>query len=46
MYPENLKETRVILGSMNMGYDVSESVLGLELATKCTPILLGHSDIR
>ena len=37
MYPENLEGTRVIIGSMNMGYDsdipVSDTVLEIELST-------------
>ena len=46
MYPENPEGTRLIVGSMNVGY-VSDTA-GRELATcsvpKCAPIPLGHSD--
>ena len=33
MYPKNPEETRLIVGSMNMGYDIHPTLLGLELAT-------------
>ena len=33
MYLENPEGTRVIIGSMNMGYDIHSTLLGLELAT-------------
>ena len=42
MYPENLKETQVIVGSMNMGYDIYPTLPGIELTSG--PISLGHSD--
>ena len=48
MYPENPEGTRVIVGSMNMGYDMNPTLPGIELTTyfrpKCAPIPLGHSD--
>ena len=46
MYPENLEGTHVIVGSMNMGYDIYLTLPGIELTTcsvrpKCAPIPLG-----
>ena len=49
MYPENPEGTQVIVGFMNMGYDIYPTLTGIELTTysvrpKCAPIPLGHSD--
>ena len=37
MYPENREGTRLISGSMNMGYDMYSTLPGLELATCSVP---------
>ena len=41
MYPENPEATRVILGSMNMGFNIYPT---RPQAVPCVPIPLGHSD--
>ena len=33
MYPENPQKTQVIVGSMDMGYDINPTLLGFEFAT-------------
>ena len=37
MYPENPEGTRVIVGSMNMGYDIYPTLPGIELTTCSIP---------
>ena len=46
MYPENLKGTRVIVGSMNMGYvsGTARTRIRNLFRPKCAPIPLDHSD--
>ena len=43
MYPEDAEETRVIEGSMNMGY-LSDTARTCSIMIKQAPILLDHSD--
>ena len=48
MYPENLEGTRVIVGSMNMGYDIFDTARNRThnlFRPKCVPIPLGYSDL-
>ena len=33
MYPENPEGTQVIVGSMNMGYDIYQTLSGIKLTT-------------
>ena len=49
MYPETPERTQVIVGSLNMGYDIIISDTARNrthnlLRPKCSPISLGHSD--
>ena len=48
MCPENPEGTQVIVGSMNMGYDIYPTLPGIRthclFHPKCLPISLGHSD--
>ena len=49
MHQENLEETQVIVGSMNMGYDIYPALSARNrthnlFCPKCGPIPLGHSD--
>ena len=46
MYPENLEETPVIVGSMNRGYisDTARNRTHNLFCPKWVPIPLGHSD--
>ena len=46
MYPENPEGTRVIVGSMNMGYvsDIARTRTRNLFRPKCAPIPLSHSD--
>ena len=42
MYPENPEGTRVIVGSMNMGYYIYPTLPGIELTTCSIPIATCH----
>ena len=46
MYPENPEGTRVIVGSMNMGYvsDTARTLTCNLFHPQCMPIPIGHSD--
>ena len=46
MYPERSEETRVILGSINMGYvsDTARNQTRNLFHRKRAPVLLGHND--
>ena len=37
MHPENLEGTRVIVGSINIGYDIYPALPGIELTTCFVP---------
>ena len=37
MYPENPEGTQVIVGCMNMGYDIYQTLPGIELTTCSVP---------
>ena len=41
MYPENPKGTQVILGSVNMGYDIYPTLPGIKLTTCSVPTFIG-----
>ena len=47
MYPENLEGTRVIVGSVSIGYvsDTARIRTRNLFRPKCAPIPLGHSDM-
>ena len=46
MYTENLEGTQIIIGFMNMGYDIYPTLPEIELTAcfvpVCGPIQLGH----